>query len=544
VLGDDACVLPGTIDDFASCDREIPRIEGRSGSWYFYRGAGVACSPGTCEGASVPPWGGSCGAWVAGGPAGTIDRFAGMGVGLNDSGPAYDACAFTSIEVTYSSDQAVEMFVKWNDIGEAGDRFGVTLPATTGVAVREIPFSSFTGLDCSTLTEVQFEPTAIAAGFGIAVFEARFRNAATVDCIDGATRCNAAGGIEACKNGRWVAATCRAGESCSDDRCVDGSAPPVERHGHLRVSGTRIVDEHGASVQLKGISTQWLNYELDGYATNRTALAWMRDNWNLSLIRVAMGVSVEDGSGYLDSPSARADLLGQVEAAIDNAQATGVYVLVDWHSHAAESQRAQAVAFFSDISRRYGHLPNLLFETYNEPLDVSWSATLRPYHQAVVQAIRDADPDARANIVVLGTPNWDQDVDAVIDSPVMGTNLMYTVHFYSCSHNAATGHLGVAQTALNAGVPLFVTEWGATDAAGGFGGTPVCATQANAWHDWMDANRISAAAWKLDDCDTEVDTTGIPDTSCLLAKDAPLTGGWSAAYLNGHASYVVGRLRR
>jgi endoglucanase len=254
-----------------------------------------------------------------------------------------------------------------------------------------------------------------------------------------------------------------------------------------------------------------------------------------------MGVDVD--GGYLDSATARADMLGQVEAAIDNAAATGVYVLVDWHSHAAHTQESEAVAFFADISERYGQLPNVLFETYNEPLDVSWAATLKPYHEAVLQAIRGSDPDTHPNVVILGTPNWDQDVDAVIGNPVAGTNLMYTVHFYSCTHNAASGHLGVAQSALNAGVPIFVTEWGATDAAGGTGGTPVCAAAADGWHTWMNANRISSAAWKLDDCDFEVESTGTADTSCLLAKDAPVSGGWAASDLNGHGSYVVQQLR-
>src|SRR6187399_14507 len=36
---------------------------------------------------------------------------------------------------------------------------------------------------------------------------------------------------------------------------------PVGRHGQLRVQGTALVDEQGAPVQLKGISSMWLNWE-------------------------------------------------------------------------------------------------------------------------------------------------------------------------------------------------------------------------------------------------------------------------------------------
>jgi hypothetical protein len=54
----------------------------------------------------------------------------------------------------------------------------------------------------------------------------------------------------------------------------------------------------------------------------------------------------------------------------------------------------------------------------------------------------------------------------------------------------------------------------------------------------MDSNAISWAAWKLDDCDGQTH----PDASCLLTLDAPLGGGWTSEYLNGHASYVLGKL--
>jgi hypothetical protein len=50
----------------------------------------------------------------------------------------------------------------------------------------------------------------------------------------------------------------------------------------------------------------------------------------------------------------------------------------------------------------------------------------------------------------------------------------------------------------------------------------------------MDERKIGWAAWKLDGCD---------DSSCLLQSDAaPVTGGWTDQYLNGHARFVVQRL--
>ncbi|RAO23976.1 Chitinase [Micromonospora noduli] len=297
---------------------------------------------------------------------------------------------------------------------------------------------------------------------------------------------------------------------------------PVERHGQLRVCGTTMCDKSGARAQLRGISSMWLNWETAPYAENLSALTWMRDNWNLQVIRAAMGV--EPAGAYLSDPAkARA----QVETIINNAVTAGVYVIVDWHAHEAQNNQSQAVAFFGDLARRYGHLPNVIWEPYNEPLQVSWTNVIKPYHQAVVSAIRAADPD---NIVVLGTPTWSQDVDVAAASPVTGTNLMYTLHFYSCTHGASLRAKGDA--AIRAGLALFVTEWGASNADGGLDGR-ACLPEAQSWIDWMKANGISWTAWKLD-----VGT----DTTNLLSPGAPVTGGWTN-YLHGHAPFVVANMR-
>ncbi|MEU8127164.1 cellulase family glycosylhydrolase [Micromonospora sp. NPDC049049] len=297
---------------------------------------------------------------------------------------------------------------------------------------------------------------------------------------------------------------------------------PVERHGQLRVCGTTMCDKNGARVQLRGISSMWLNWETAPYAENLSALRWMRDNWNLQVIRAAMGV--EPAGAYLSDPNkARA----QVETIINNAVTAGVYVIVDWHAHEAQNNQSQAVAFFGDLARRYGHLPNVIWEPYNEPLQVSWTNVIKPYHQAVVSAIRAADPD---NIVVLGTPTWSQDVDVAAASPVTGTNLMYTLHFYSCTHGASLRAKGDA--AIRAGLALFVTEWGASNADGGLDGR-ACLPEAQSWIDWMKANGVSWTAWKLD-----VGT----DTTNLLSPGAPVTGGWTN-YLHGHAPFVVANMR-
>ena len=116
---------------------------------------------------------------------------------------------------------------------------------------------------------------------------------------------------------------------------------PVEAFGQLRVEGTQIVDAAGEAVQLKGPSSMWLNWEDEGYAESLDALLWMRDNWNLSVIRAAMGVEPE--GAFLTNPD---QALAQVRRIVENAVTAGVYVIVDWHDHNAHLNQAASREFF------------------------------------------------------------------------------------------------------------------------------------------------------------------------------------------------------
>jgi aryl-phospho-beta-D-glucosidase BglC (GH1 family) len=228
-----------------------------------------------------------------------------------------------------------------------------------------------------------------------------------------------------------------------------------------------------------------------------------------------------------------------------------VYVLVDWHTEKAVDQQADAIAFFSAMAQKYGGFPNVIWEPYNEPNGYFWDE-IKPYHEAIVDAIRPHDPD---NIIVMGTPRWSQDVDvASLDpvSPASGTaNLMYTLHFYACTHKQWLRDK--TTTALANGIPIFVTEFGATPADGGVppNNNVICRDETNAWWTFMAQNNISGVAWKLDQC---------VDASCILGRGVSTDGPWTDSSLSsdvggeeisagvfqggGHGKFVVDWIRQ
>ena len=292
---------------------------------------------------------------------------------------------------------------------------------------------------------------------------------------------------------------------------------PVERHGQLRVEGNRIVNQRGEPVVLRGMSLFWSQWM--GQYYNASAVRWLRDDWNANLVRAALGVH---SGGYLQNPQAERQ---KIDAVIDAAVQNGMYVIVDWHAHEPEPEAAGA--FFAEIARKYGHLPNLIYETWNEPLNThDWSTVIKPYHEAVIPRIRAHDPD---NLVIAGTQTWSQDVDKAAADPLRFPNVAYTLHFYAGTHRQALRDK--AEAALARGAALMVTEWGTSEASG-TGNFDTAETRR--WLDWMDRHNLSWANWSVADKD---------ETSAALRPGAAGTGGLPDAMLSPSGQFVRAELR-
>lgn len=290
----------------------------------------------------------------------------------------------------------------------------------------------------------------------------------------------------------------------------------VQKYGALRVSGNRIVDQTGAAVQLRGMSLYWSQW-IGKYYTYNT-VKWLRDDWKVTVIRAAMGIN-GNTDGYLVNPAAEE---AKVVAVVDAAISLGIYVIIDWHDHTASDHRAQAQAFFSKMAQKYRNTPNVLFETWNEPLAVSWSGVIKPYHQAVLSSIRQYS----SNIVICGTRNWSQEVDEAAADPVSGSNIAYTLHFYANTHKQFLRDK--ASSALSRGAALFVTEYGTTDASGN---GAVNSTETRTWWSFLDQNKISHANWSVAD---------IGESSAALVSGASPNGGWTTSQLKTSGQLVRG----
>lgn len=268
------------------------------------------------------------------------------------------------------------------------------------------------------------------------------------------------------------------------------SLTQVDIHGALQVKGTKITGlAHGNPVQLRGMSMFWSQWANGSKYYKEFVVNQLVDDWKVNIIRASMGVGVAEG-GYLTNPEVEKQ---KVISVVDACIAKGIYVIIDWHSHTAQDEEAEAKAFFAEMAQKYGNYPNVIYEVFNEPLNVSWSGVIKPYCEAVIDTIRKYDPD---NLVICGTRTWSQRVDEVAADRIEDVNVAYTLHYYAASHTQSLRN--IAQTAINQGVPIFVTEFGTCEASGA---GKIDFDESNKWWDFLEANDISWCNWSISDKD-------------------------------------------
>ena len=279
---------------------------------------------------------------------------------------------------------------------------------------------------------------------------------------------------------------------------------PYDNHGKLSVKGTDIVDANGDKFQLKGPSTHGIAWFPDyvSYDTFKT----FRDDWGANMY-------TDENGGYC-SGGDKTYLKGLVDEGVNAATDLGMYVIVDWHIlHDLNPQvnKSDAIAFFEEMTEKYKGYDNIIYEICNEPNGGTTWSDVKDYAEEVIPVIRKNCPDA---IIIVGTPTWSQDVDIAANDPITGyDNIMYAVHFYASTHKDNIRNK--AQTALDKGIPVFISECSICDASGN---GAIDYDEADKWFSFINDNNLSYAVWNISNKD---------ETSSLISSGCNKTSGWS-----------------
>lgn len=273
----------------------------------------------------------------------------------------------------------------------------------------------------------------------------------------------------------------------------------VSDNGWLKIENNTLVNKDGNKIQLKGMSTHGIQWY--GKYANEEMMKKLRDEWESNLFRVAM---YTNENGYIQNRSLENEVIKIVDIAIK----LDMYVIIDWHILSDNDPliyKNESKEFFSKMSKKYKNYPNVIYEICNEPNgNVTWNENVKPYAEEVISVIRE---NSKNSIIIVGTPTWSQDVDKAAQNPINDKNVMYALHFYSGTH---TDYLRQkAKSVLNK-IPIFVSEWGVSDASGNGG---VYLEEAKKWTDFMKENNISWTNWSLSDKN---------ESSALLINGSPV----------------------
>lgn len=293
----------------------------------------------------------------------------------------------------------------------------------------------------------------------------------------------------------------------------------VKQHGRLHVEGTQLTDQNNNPVVLRGMSFGWHSMWPRFY--NEKAVQWLKKDFNCNVVRAAMGIELGKMS-YLKEPEFSKE---KVEAVVSGAIKSDIYVIIDWHSHNINLK--EATAFFSEMSKKYAKYPNIIYEIFNEPDHENWPE-IKAYSEEIIKVIRKNDP---YNIILVGSPHWDQDVNLPAADPIAGyDNIMYTMHFYAATHGKELRDR--TDEAIKKGLPIFISESAGMEATGD---GPLDLKAWQEYIDWMENRKLSWITWSVSDKD---------ETCSILKKSAKSEGEWKEKDLKDSGIKVREFLRK
>ncbi len=270
----------------------------------------------------------------------------------------------------------------------------------------------------------------------------------------------------------------------------------------LHVEGNLIKDPAGNTVILRGVDFQ----DIKEQATDRTVgLNGLIDvvtnpddtlsnspGWYTRVLRFTVEPPISNLEEYYQQT---------LKPAVDYATSKGLYVIIDWHYIADVNSNIESTnAFWTYMAPRFNNYSNVLYEVYNEPINtnLTWGQ-FKPYMQAWVDLIRKYAPH---NLILAGSPVWDQRMGDAATNPLTGGNIVYVAHIYPGHWNATGSGAVKAQVEKVVKVhPVFLSEWGFSETVSTASASLLkgsIASYGDPIVNWAESLGISWSAWCAD----------------------------------------------
>lgn len=278
-----------------------------------------------------------------------------------------------------------------------------------------------------------------------------------------------------------------------------GSNPPPLA---LSVSGNKLVNGSGKTVQLRGVNRSSFEYACSqGWGfyegpVNAAAIAAMK-SWRINAVRIPLNEACWLGLPGISPTYSGSAYRQQVAAFVKRLHAAGLYVVLDLHWNAPGSGETgqqpmpdadHSPAFWKSVARTFRRDRAMVFDLYNEPHDVSWQCWRDGCGQwvgmqSLVKAVRST---GAKQPLMLGGLAWSNDLSQWLKWKPKARGLVASFHLYNVNACSSTTCWKQTIGKVARPVPVVTGELGENDCAHGF---------VDKYMRWADAHRISYLGW-------------------------------------------------
>jgi hypothetical protein len=266
---------------------------------------------------------------------------------------------------------------------------------------------------------------------------------------------------------------------------------PLPHNAALVVRAARLATADGQPATLIGVSHSSLEYACQGDGHFALADFQAMRAWGMNVVRLPLW------SRFWLNPDGSCPTYQQtVLAAVRAAEAAHLYVILDlqWSSALAKPaytdangnanyqypmpDTGEAVQFWHEVAAAYKNDPNVLFDIYGEPNNISWSVWYSGgtitmpagSYQAIgmrglVDVVRGIAPD---NVIIVSGTNWGYDLQPVGTTYTFPeSNLLFGTHPFNYS-NKQPWDFDRAFGGAGGKVAVIGTEFGSYDCQTGY----------------------------------------------------------------------------
>ena len=226
------------------------------------------------------------------------------------------------------------------------------------------------------------------------------------------------------------------------------------------------MDPQGNTVVLRGIALIDLGFLQDWHGgaipmidrlTNKTDPRGGSPGWYPKIIRI--NVTPPDAVSGWPHPfdPGNTDLYNLLRTVVDYCRTKDMYVIIDWHYIANTYDHVASTSeFWAYMAPSFANDSHVMFELFNEPINSGGWPTVKANMQTWINIVRTYAPN---NIILVGGPNWCQNIGAMASDRLTGDNLAAVSHIYP-GHWRSPAFFQSEITTCAAVYPVIMTEWG------------------------------------------------------------------------------------